>query len=274
MSKIDYDPVKDSFARIIRGSNWLRRLFYFILDILFLRSWHIRRILSDKGDELDRNGAWSLLDAGCGFGQYDRFLLDRFQHIHIVSVDVKEDYLQDNQNYFKDSIESGKILFQKADLTEYSEKEKFDFIICIDVLEHIEEDEKVIKNLGVSLKKNGYFLMHSPSAFSEADAGSDNTFVGEHARTGYLKNEIEKKLMEADLLPVITQYTYGYAGRLSWILSVKWPMIWFNKMHIFAFVPIMFYYPIIIPLCLLLNLADLYANNDKGNGIVALARKV
>ena len=274
MSKINYDPVKNSFARIIRGSKRMRRLFYFLLDLFFLRSWHIRRILLEKGEKPEQLGSWTLLDAGCGFGQYDRFLLDKFQQVQIKSVDVKEDYLEDNRHYFRHEIDNGRITFQKADLIDFSTKERYDAIICIDVLEHIEEDERVIKNLSKSLKKGGFFLMHSPSHYSEEDAGSENTFVGEHARTGYSKDEIEKKLMEADLLPEKTHYTYGYWGRLSWILSVKWPMIWFNKLNHIAVIPLMVYYPVILPFCLLMNFADLFAKNSKGNGIYALARRI
>jgi len=274
MSKIDYDPVKNSFAGIIKGSNKLRRLFYFLLDMFFLRSWHMRRILLEKGGELDRQGTWSLLDAGSGFGQYDRFLLEKFEHIRINSVDVKEDYLEDNRHFFRDEMNKGRISFEKADLLEYVSKDKFDAVICIDVLEHIEEDERVIKNLSNCLKRGGFFLMHSPSHYSESDAGVENSFVGEHARTGYSKDDIEKKLIEADLLPEKTHYTYGYWGRLSWIISVKWPMIGFNKLKLFAIFPLLFYYPVVLPFCLLMNLADVYIKNNKGNGIYSLAMKI
>ena len=274
MSKIDYDPVKNKFARIVRNSRRLRRIFYFLLDLFLLRSWHIRRMLKEKGEELDQKGTWRLLDAGCGFGQYDRFLLETFRNVRIHSIDVKEDYLLDNQRYFNKEINRGRIEFKKADLLEYEKPDEYDFVLCIDVLEHIADDVRVIENLSRSLKMDGYFLMHSPSHYSEDDAGTEGTFVGEHARTGYSKAEIEKKLMEADLLPVKTHYTYGKWGRRAWILSVKWPMIWLSNISFLAMIPLMVYYPIILPFCLVMNLADLYTKNKKGNGIYAFARKI
>src|SRR5690625_5933317 len=76
MARIAYDPVKDRFSSWISGSRLLRRLFYFALDLLFLRSWHLRKKLRQLGSPLDRDKSrWSLLDAGSGFGQYDRFIL-------------------------------------------------------------------------------------------------------------------------------------------------------------------------------------------------------
>lgn len=272
MSKIAYDPVKDRFAGIIRNSRWLRRIFYFLLDLFFLRSWHIRRILRKRGRELDQKRTWKLLDAGCGFGQYDRFILSQFKHVNIHSVDVKQDYLDDNRHYFQSNIKKGNIEFCKADLLEFSSEEKFDFIICIDVLEHIEKDVTVMKNLRKCLKNDGYFLMHSPSHYSEEDADEDDSFVGEHARAGYSKEEITSKLKSAGFDSVQPHYTYGFWGHKAWILSVKWPMLWFNKIKLFAVIPLLIYYPIVLPFCLLMNVADLFTKNEKGNGIYALAK--
>ena len=274
MTKIAYDPVKDRFARMIRNSARLRRIFYFLLDLFFLRSWHLRRLLAEKGKEFEEKGLWKVLDAGSGFGQYDYFLLKKFEQVEIYSIDIKEEYLEDNRKFFKQEISNGRIQFANENLLELSSDEKFDLILCVDVLEHIEDDVSVINNLSALIKIDGYFLMHSPSHLSGDDAAEDDSFVGEHARTGYSKADIEKKLMEADLLPVKTHYTYGSAGKRAWAISIKYPMILFNKIGLFAFIPLLFYYPIILPIVLILNYADLFAKNKKGNGIYAFARKI
>lgn len=274
MSKIAYDPVKDSFAKIVRKSKKLRRGFYFILDLFFLRGWHIRKILRQKGHKLDKKGEWFMLDAGSGFGQYDRFLLDRFSHIKLDSIDIKKEYLEDNRNYFQSDIQKGRVSFLEADILSFTSNKLYNFILCVDVLEHIDDDEAAIHNMSRLLDKEGLFLMHSPSHHSEEDADEDDTFVGEHARTGYSKAEIEKKLMEADLLPLKSHYTYGKWGRRAWILSIKWPMIWFTKIGLTAFLPLFIYYPLVFPFCLLMNRADLYTKNYKGNGIYVLAKKI
>lgn len=274
MTKIDYDPVKDRLAKLVRNSGILRRKFYFLLNLLFLRSWYIRRIMAQKGDKLDSLGKWDLLDAGCGFGQYDHFILNRFENVHITSIDVKESYLEDNRKFFQKDIEQERIQFILADLLNLKLEKKFDLIICIDVLEHIEDDQKVIQNLSCLLKKGGYFLMHSPSHLSEEDGEEDDTFVGEHARTGYSKNDIEDKLMIAELMPEITQYTYGKWGRRAWIISIKWPMIILNKFRLWGLIPLLFYYPIILPITLILNFADLFNRKKTGNGIFSIAKRI
>jgi len=274
MSTIAYDPVKDKFSAIIKNSHFLRRIFYFLLDLFFLRSWHIRRLIKQKGGELEKQGGWSMLDAGCGFGQYDRFILNQFDNVKLDSVDVKKDYLRDNRHYFQRDIKKDRIQFYRADLLEFSSEKKFDMTICIDVLEHIEEDVKVMKNISQALKPGGLFLMHSPSHYSEEDGDENDTFVGEHARPGYSKEELTRKLRLAGLKPLKIHYTYGFWGHKAWVLSVKWPIIWFNNMGLAASIPLLIYYPVVMPFCLLMNTADLYTINEKGNGVYALARKV
>lgn len=273
MSTIAYDPVKDKFAKIIRKSSFLRRVFYFLLDLFFLRSWHIRRVIQKTAKELDKKGEWHLLDAGSGFGQYDRFILNRFSNVRVHSVDVKEDYLEDSRDFFKQQIKANRIQFEKADLLNLSLEKKFDYVICIDVLEHIVDDRKVIHNLKEVVRPGGYFLMHSPSHYSEEDADEDETFVGEHARAGYSKEDISEKLKSAGLQPEKIHYTYGFWGHLAWVLSIKYPMIWFNKMGMAAALLLLIYYPLVMPFCLLMNTADLFTKNEKGNGIYALARR-
>ena len=275
MSRIEYDPVKDKFARFVRRSRLLRRLFYFLLDLFFLRSWHLRRQILHYGKQFDKKnsrGKWNLLDAGCGFGQYDRFVLSKFRNVSVTAVDVKHQYLDDSSHYFKKGVETGRIRFNKVDLLNPGLDRDFDMVICIDVLEHIEDDVKVIGNIQQVLKPGGVFIMHSPSHYSEEDADEDESFVGEHARAGYSKEDITQKLQKAGLEVSEVHYTYGFWGHKAWILSVKWPMIWFNKLGLAAIVPLLLYYPVVMPFCLIMNAADLFTKNEKGNGIYAVAK--
>ncbi|PWN06177.1 SAM-dependent methyltransferase [Rhodohalobacter mucosus] len=274
MSRIAYDPVKDKFARIIRHSELLRRIFYATLDLVFLRSWHIRKVLREHCRKLDRQGEWRLLDAGCGFGQYDRFILDEFDHVKITSIDIKADYIEDNTSFFSEQISEGRIRFDVADLLNYQDDTEYDAVICIDVLEHIAEDRKVMRNLSRCMKPGAYFLMHSPSHYSAEDADEDDSFVDEHARAGYSKEEIGSKLMESDLHPLKIHYTYGKWGHRAWTLLVKWPMVWFTRFGLPAAIPLLIYYPVVTPVSLLMNAADLYTANKKGTGIYALAQKI
>lgn len=273
MSRIAYDPVKDRFANIIRNSRFLRTLFYKLLDLFFLRSWYVRDILRDYGSEIDRKGSWKLLDAGSGFGQYDRFILQEFPNARIKAIDVKKDYLEDSRQYFQEETRRGRIDFQQQDLLQINYDKEFDFTICIDVLEHIEDDRQVMQNIHKALLPGGYFLIHSPSVYSEKDASGDDSFVDEHARVGYSKKDIQEKLESAGFDVRDVEYTYGSKGHLAWELLIKYPMLWLTKIKLWVLPLMAVYYIFTLPVGLVLMSLDMRDENDRGTGIYALARK-
>ncbi|HEX6981183.1 MAG TPA: methyltransferase domain-containing protein [Balneolaceae bacterium] len=273
MSRIAYDPVKDRFANIIRRFRFLRTIFYNLLDLFFLRSWYVRDILRKSALPLDLEGRWKLLDAGSGFGQYDRFILQNFENVRIKALDVKADYLRDSRIYFEKEIQRGRIAFEQKDLLQLNDHDEYNYAICIDVLEHIEDDRRVMANIFESLQSGGYFLMHSPSIYSEEDAGNDDSFVDEHARVGYAKKDLREKLETAGFEPLHIAYTYGEKGHLSWELLIKYPMLWLNKIKLWALPLMCIYYIFTLPVGLFLMKMDMNERNEKGTGIYALAKK-
>ena len=273
MSRIAYDPVKDRFANIIRHNRLLRTLFYKLLDLFFLRSWYVRNLLKRYTRETEQKDQWQMLDAGCGFGQYDRFILNQFDDVKVFAVDVKEDYLADCRHYFKQEISQERIRFGQQDLLALDGSPTYDMAICVDVLEHITEDVTVMENIQNVLKPGGYFIMHSPSVFSEEDAGEEESFVDEHARTGYSKSDIREKMQQAGLTPVEVAYTYGKKGHFAWQLLIKYPMIWMNKIKLWALPLMAIWYILTLPVGLILMKMDMKDENKKGTGIYAVGRK-
>jgi hypothetical protein len=71
-----YDPIKDSIGNVVRTAPVLRRLFYFTLGMMFLRTWFVKREL--KNFLSKRTGPFDLFDAGSGFGQYSYYIAKRF----------------------------------------------------------------------------------------------------------------------------------------------------------------------------------------------------
>ena len=156
-----YDPIKNIFANTIRKLPFLRILFYKILDLMFLRSWYVRRALKGIRKQFG-NSDVSIYDAGSGFGQHTYFMSKKLVPCNIFSVDVKEDWIKDCRNFFQQK-EIKNVSFGIEDLTSITHQNKFDLIVCVDVMEHIDEDQKVFKNFYSALKRGGYLLINSPS---------------------------------------------------------------------------------------------------------------
>jgi 2-polyprenyl-3-methyl-5-hydroxy-6-metoxy-1,4-benzoquinol methylase len=85
-----YDPIKRSLGNVFNRSPWLRRLFYHLLDLLLLRTWHVHRELRQWAKGRTREPI-DILDAGAGYGQYSYWLSSLSSLWRILAVDVKEE---------------------------------------------------------------------------------------------------------------------------------------------------------------------------------------
>jgi len=117
-----YDPIKRSLGKVFNKTPFLRKLFYRLLDLLLLRSWHVHKSLRKwslgrKGDQVN------LLDAGSGFGQYSYYLGKMSRYWQLTAVDVKEEQVEDCKHFFS-QIGLDNVHFEVADLTKFRTKRK------------------------------------------------------------------------------------------------------------------------------------------------------
>jgi len=93
-----YDPIKKIFGNLVARNTLLRKIFYMILDILFLRAWHVRKEVA----KFISNGMINLkiFDAGMGYGQYSYFMSKYYPKSDIFAVDVKDEQVEDCKYFF------------------------------------------------------------------------------------------------------------------------------------------------------------------------------
>ena len=270
---MQYDPIKKSLGKVFNLNPALRILFYKLLDILLLRTWHVKKEFrkweARKGDDI------SILDAGSGFGQYSYFMASRNRNWKVKAVDVKADQIEDCRNFFK-KIRYHHVDFEEADLTTFVNPDTYDFVLSVDVMEHILEDVKVFENFYKSMKKGGMVLISTPSDKGGSDVhdhdGEENSFIDEHVRDGYNIEEIQEKLKKAGFPRTAAKYQYGPPGRISWKLSMKYPMSMLNSSKLF-FILLPFYYLITYPFAIILNILDVSGNHRTGTGLIVKAWK-
>ena len=264
-----YDPIKRSLGSVFNSTPFLRKMFYFLLDVLLLRSWHIRSELR----KLNESGVKNILDAGSGFGQYSFWMSKRFSQAEILAVDVKEEQVADCNAFFN-RIGKGQVKFEVGDLVTFVQPEKFDLVLCVDVMEHIEEDVQVLTNYCNSLKTGGMLLISTPSNMGGSDVHDDGetSFIEEHVRDGYGIDEIEEKCKRAGFSKAEARYSYGAPGKISWKLSMKYPMLLLNKSKAF-FIVLPIYYLVTMPFSLLLNVFDVNGTHSTGTGLIVKAWK-
>ena len=271
-----YDPIKRTLGKVFNQSTFLRIVFYKMLDILLLRSWHVRKELRKWSKTAPINS--KILDAGSGFGQYDYFISSIGKKFELLGVDVKTEQIEDCNRFFKSIGRDHKVRFEIADLTQFSKPDLFDLILSVDVMEHILEDVAVFKNCYNSLSSTGRLLVSTPAdqggsdAHHEHDHDDVSGFIDEHVRDGYNISEIEEKIKSVGFSRVEAAYTYGNAGSAAWRLSMKYPIQMLNITKLF-FILLPFYYIVTFPFILILNFIDLYKKHKKGTGLIVKAWK-
>ncbi len=271
---MQYDPIKRRLGAIFNQTPFLRKCFYSLLDLLLLRAWHVHKEL--RAWRKTAGSDVQILDAGAGFGQYSYYLSRQDKKWNILAVDVKEEQVADCNNFFR-SIGSGdRVKFVVDDLTTFVKPDTFQLIISIDVMEHILEDVQVFKNFAVSMKTGGMLLISTPSDQGGSDVhdDSDSSFIEEHVRDGYNINEIEQKLRGAGFSRVEARYSYGIPGKISWRLSMKYPIQFLGRVpKIPGLLLLPFYYLLVYPIAFLLNYADTHSNHPTGTGLIVKAWK-
>ena len=78
-------------------------------------------------------------------------------------------------------------------------------------------------------------LISNPSdqGGSDVKSESDSSFIEEHVRDGYNIKEIEQKLLSAGFSKVESKYSYGTPGKISWRLSMKYPILMLGSSKLF-----------------------------------------
>ena len=115
---MQYDPIKKSLGVVFNKKPFLRKLFYRLLDLLLLRTWHIKKAI--RVWKRNFEGDAQILDAGSGFGQYSYYLSKKSKKWNILGVDVKTEQIEDCNNFFSKIGKSEQVKFEYADLTKYS----------------------------------------------------------------------------------------------------------------------------------------------------------
>ncbi len=269
---MQYDPIKRVLGDVFNKTPFLRRVFFNLLDLLLLRTWHVHKEL--------RNWAFSrksaphqILDAGAGFGQYTYYLSGMSSKWNILAVDVKEEQVSDNNNFFR-AIDKQNVMFRIGDLVQFRQPETYDLVLSVDVMEHILEDVEVFRNFHASMRPGAMLLISTPSDQGGSDVHGDGeaSFIEEHVRDGYNIREIEDKLRSAGFSKVDARYSYGKPGQVSWRLSMKYPLLMLGASKIF-FLVLPFYYLITFPVCLVLNWLDVNGKHPSGTGLIVKAWK-
>lgn len=139
------------------------------------------------------DGGDTLLDIGTGTGEL--LILEKQKFEEIYGIDLGEQSVEICSKRFK---KDGNIHIRQGgigDLKDLFQDKKFDYITCLDVLEHIkvEECKKALNNIYNILEDDGTFIFTGPGVFEKIRIflGRSPTHLHSHSSYGW-KWMIEK----------------------------------------------------------------------------------
>lgn len=130
-------------------------------------------------------GPMKILDIGCGTG----LMLDALSRLGETSgMDASEDAIHFSRKIFQGEVKMGFLPDQVP-----FEKERFDLITALDVLEHIDRDRESMAALLGLVKPGGMAVLTVPAGM---ELWSGHDVINEHKRR-YTRAEFGRKLKEA-----------------------------------------------------------------------------
>lgn len=188
-----------------KTSNYL--FGYKVLNNKFFWRKIIKRML-----KLKEKG--SLLDIGCAYGY---FLKYASKHFKVKGIDISKHAIK---------IAKKEIGKENALLHDVMEKlpfkKKFDLITAFDVIEHLPNQEKALKNIKNVLKKDGYLLIEMPLKYDNKIVNllqNDTDKTHEHLMT----YQAVKKLIKKTGLKIISEENYLAVARSMIQIKTKKP---------------------------------------------------
>ena len=142
------------------------------------------------------------LDAGCGKGDVSKFLIKTgFKKGKAI------DYSKEAAFFAKTILKDTDVKVECKNI--FDEKNKYDFIVCWDVLEHNQEDTKFLQHLKSLLTPNGYLLLDYVT--KKKEWRKDDYNYGHYKR--YEIEEIYESLKDMEVLEV-----WDYTFPLFWLM--------------------------------------------------------
>ncbi len=154
---------------------------------------------------------YETLEVGSGIGNFTELLLEKTD---VVAIDLNRKYLSDLKRRYQESLSVGFGDIEKGEY--YFKNKKFDTIVCFNVLEHIQNDEKALKNMFSLLRKRGKLLLMVPAhdlLFSEFDQK-----LGHWRR--YSKFQIDKLIRKTGFKIISIRYLNWWSA-IGWLFFVK-----------------------------------------------------
>lgn len=110
-------------------------------------------------DLIDDQSKVDILDYGCGWGIFSKIISEKSTNCNVTGIDLDEMSL----NISKDVTgEKDNLYFLDKKISDF-ETESFDYVLSMQVIEHVHNPGNYLKEINRVLKKDGYLIISLPN---------------------------------------------------------------------------------------------------------------
>lgn len=152
-----------------------------------------------------------ILEVGCGIGNFTNDLL---KFGEVWAIDINKEYVMQTKSEVEGVAQVGLGDIEKGEY--FFKDKKFDSIVCLNVLEHIKDDQSALNNLFSLLKTEGKLILLIPAhqfLYGQIDRSID------HYRR-YNKTEIISRLKGIGF-EISKSKLLNLMGAIGWFISGK-----------------------------------------------------
>lgn len=153
-----------------------------------------------------------ILEVGCGIGNFTGFLN---QYGKVWAIDVEKEYVIEIKQKLDGKVQVGIGDIEKGKY--FFGNQKFDSIICLNVLEHIKNDTRALSNVYRLLKSGGKLILLVPShqfLYGEIDRSIDHFRRYDKSKICEKLNEIGFKIIKSSRLNILGAIGWFVAGKV------------------------------------------------------------
>jgi len=159
----------------------------------------------------------TILEVGSGMGTFS-FLLSSLGKKLVILSDIREDYLANLKKKFSAHPRIKVRYFDLSSGEKGNQKnERIETVVCLNVLEHIEDDERALKNLARILAGNGRLILLVP-AIKELFGQLDKE-LGHYRR--YRRKELTALLKKAGFKKIEKIEFHNFLGGIGWWVNSR-----------------------------------------------------
>ncbi len=131
----------------------------------------------------------------------------------IVGTDIDPARLQSARETARRQKVDDRVTFAHVD--EHHAVSEYDVVTCVDVLEHVEDDEAFVAALFAATRPGGRLVLHVPAAVKKRYL-SQFPEQADHVRPGYSADALVALLRRVGFTETRVRYTFGPLGALGW----------------------------------------------------------